>query len=99
MAMLILEEYPTDAEIHAKTAITNMEKVVELILNSLKKQGYEILVIWLMDLHKDTENLTNRILNIAIILRSTSRLLQLMTCKDAINSDTNSEDKKVVPSR
>ena len=28
------------------------------------------------------------------MLKIQSRLLQLMTCKDVINSDTNSDDKK-----
>ena len=33
--------------------------------------------------------------NLLKMLKIQSRLLQLMTCKDAINSDTNSEEEKL----
>jgi len=36
-----------------------------MILDSLKKEGYEILVIWQMDLEKNTENTTKKILKFA----------------------------------
>ena len=37
----------------------------DTVLNQIKKQGYRILIIWGMDLEKDIENTTKKILKFA----------------------------------
>jgi G:T-mismatch repair DNA endonuclease (very short patch repair protein) len=53
--------YSADKKIWTKTA---EKKWVEdkIVLDSLKKEGYEILIIWELDLVKDMENTTKKIL-------------------------------------
>ena len=50
-----------DKKIHDRTA-EEIWKKEKMILDSLKKEGYEILVIWQMDLEKNTENIAKKIL-------------------------------------
>ena len=45
-----------------KTTAETIWKKEKMILDSLKKEGYEILVVWQMDLDKDTENTIKKIL-------------------------------------
>jgi len=54
-------EYSADSKIYDKTA-KQVWKNDKMKLDSLKKEGYEILVIWMTDLNKDTENITKKIL-------------------------------------
>lgn len=54
-------KYSADTQIRDKIA-GDIWKKEKMILNSLKKEGYEILVIWQMDLEKNTENVAKKIL-------------------------------------
>ena len=54
-------KYSVNAKIRDTTAGKKWKKE-EKILDSLKKEGYEILVIWQMDLEKNTENIAKKIL-------------------------------------
>jgi hypothetical protein len=57
-------KYKPSDKIRNRTAqaIWTKEKRIH---DSLKKEGYEILVVWQLDLDKDTENIKNKILNFA----------------------------------
>ena len=57
-------KYSADAKIWGKTAEERWG-LDKMILDSLKKQGYEILIVWELDLVKDTENTTKKILKFA----------------------------------
>jgi hypothetical protein len=48
-----------------KTTAQTIWKKEKSILDSLKKEGYSILVVWQLDLDKDTENTTEKILKFA----------------------------------
>jgi G:T-mismatch repair DNA endonuclease (very short patch repair protein) len=54
-------KYSADTQIRDKIA-GDIWKKEKMILDSLKKEGYEILVIWQMDLEKNTENIAKKIL-------------------------------------
>ena len=54
-------KYSVDTQIRDKIA-GDIWKKEKMILDSLKKEGYEILVIWQMDLEKNTENIAKKIL-------------------------------------
>ncbi len=57
-------KYSVDTQIRDKIA-RDIWKKEKMILDSLKKEGYEILVIWQMDLEKNTENIAKKILEFA----------------------------------
>ena len=57
-------ENTSDAKIRNKTA-RDIWKKEKMILDSLREEGYKILVIWQLDLDKDIENTTKKILKFA----------------------------------
>jgi hypothetical protein len=54
-------KYSSDTKIRKSTA-QDIWKKEKMILNSLKKENYRILVIWQFDLEKNTENTAKKIL-------------------------------------
>ncbi len=57
-------ENTPDTKIRNKTA-SDIWKKEKMILDSLREEGYKILVIWQLDLDKDIENTTKKILKFA----------------------------------
>jgi G:T-mismatch repair DNA endonuclease (very short patch repair protein) len=57
-------KYSANAKIWGKTAEQKWGED-KMILDSLKKEGHEILIVWELDLVKDTENTTKKILEFA----------------------------------
>jgi hypothetical protein len=57
-------KYKPDDKIWSKIA-KNIWKTEKIVLEQLRKQGYEILVVWELDLKKDLEKITKRILKFA----------------------------------
>ncbi|MDC0884256.1 hypothetical protein PL987_04125, partial [Nitrosopumilus sp.] len=57
-------KYPSNKKIWDKSAEEKW-KLDEMILDSLKQLGYEVLVVWQLDLEKDAEKTRKRILKFA----------------------------------
>ena len=54
-------KYSPDSKIRKSTA-EDIWKKEKMILDSLKKEGYRILIIWQFDLEKNNENTATKIL-------------------------------------